>query len=574
MDGIVFSKLDEIVKNPDVLTKEYAPDHWYVMPYVAEDVSGNCLAAAEDEYPEDLILAPKINGWHKVFIGTWKLDGGYSFRMKLDNDKYFNFVNDSFYPSWGQWTYMETVEELFWRCADLTDREIIVKKPNRAGVAPLVWVRCVPMTEEEVAAYKAYINPEGHRNMHLHFDCDANYIWGIHSVEDSLMKLSSVENTDAKIVTQEVMESLYDYSTKYTTDRRLRTHSNKYSDENENAANLMPEISKARVDMLHDFGTLAYAGLRMSIGKNYVPVEQGFRVPFVDAHPEYYLCTRDGRAVATLSYAYPAVWDFVIDYLKKFIGYGYDGVSLFFHRGMHIAFEQPVLDEFARRYDGLDARLVPMDDARLKDVWCSFLTAFIRRLRDELDAFAGRHVPINIITGYTPEISRRIGIDVEELAKAGLIDHICGDCMETYERLGGCLDENGLIKMDVYTKALRKQAMVCRRFGESWELTKEGSLQYQAIADKYGIDYFAPLSPNIKTKAEDYINWVKDLKVLGVKNINFFNFCHSSQDVAVRHTTTKFGHDEVNLEYCRLNHYRIMSMDDCDISTYMPHWMG
>ena len=171
------------------------------MPYVAEDVSGNCLAAAEGEYPEDLIFAPKLKGWHKVFIGTWKLDGGYSFRMKLDNDKYFNFVNDSFYPSWGQWTYMETVEELFWRCADLTDREMIVKKPNRAGVAPLVWLRFVPMTEEEIAAYKDYISPEGHRNTHLHFDCDANYIWGIRSVEDSLMKLSGVENTDAKIVT-------------------------------------------------------------------------------------------------------------------------------------------------------------------------------------------------------------------------------------------------------------------------------------------------------------------------------------------------------------------------------------
>ena len=138
MEGIIFSRLNEIVKNPEVTTVEYSPNHWYVMPYTAEDVSGNCLMAAEDEYPEDLILAPGLKGWHKVFICSWKLDGGYSFRIKLDNEKYFNFANDSFYPSWGQWTYMEQAEEFFWKCADLTDREIIVKKPNRAGVAPLV----------------------------------------------------------------------------------------------------------------------------------------------------------------------------------------------------------------------------------------------------------------------------------------------------------------------------------------------------------------------------------------------------------------------------------------------------
>jgi hypothetical protein len=61
---------------------------------------------------------------------------------------------------------------------------------------------------------------------------------------------------------------------------------------------------------------------------------------------------------------------------------------------------------------------------------------------------------------------------------------------------------------------------------------------------------------------------------LGMKNFAFCNFSNFSQDLPVYHTTTKFGHDQVNLEFCRLTSYRVMSFDGVDISTYMPHWNG
>ena len=575
MEGIVFSNVNELVKNQDAISEPIKDGCWGVLPYEIDEVTGNCLVTREDDHPADLILAPKLTGWYKIFIASWKIAGGYSFRLKLDNEKYFKFFNDSSYPSSGQWSRMEYAEESFWRCADLTDREIIVKKaPAYGGLSPLVWVRCVPMTEEEIAEYKDYINPEGHRNLHLHFDGDTNLFYGVKNVDDALLKLTSVENTDAKLVTIECLEKLYSHAPNSPAARRLNSQSNEYADGNADAAALFAEIARARVALMHEFGTKAYAGLRMSLGDASSPNKSGEVMKFTAAHPACHIYTRDGRRVPIASYAYKETQDYVIEYLKELVSYGFDGVSLLFQRGMHIAFEQPVLDEFARRYDGLDARRVPMDDPRLKDVWCSFITDFIRRLRKELDASAGRHVGINIITGYTPEISRRVGVDVEAMAKEGLIDYITGCCMETYENLSGCVGEDGLIDLDEYKRRLPKQYMVSRKYGGIWDLVKEGSLAYKAIADQYGIEYFAPIMAHRPWCAEDYHNWVDDLKALGMKNIAFFNFCHSSQDIPVYHTMTKVGHDKVNLEYCRLTPYRVMSLDGVDISTYMPHWNG
>ncbi len=576
MEGIVFSNVDEIVKNKEVISEPMTPDHWGVIPYEVADIKGNCLVTVDEGHPGDLILAPNLTGWHKIFFCSWKLDAGYSFLMKLDNEKYFQIYNDASYPSAGQWSRMEYVEESFWKCADLTDRDIIIRKMSRYGyLSPIVWIRCVPMTEEEVAEYKDYINPEGHRNMHVHYDCDTNLFYGVKCPEDAVVKLPGLKNTDTKVCTIECNEVLYDYAGMDDPKaRRLTTNSIEYSEGDRAAASMMKEISELRVNMLHEFGIEAYAGLRVSISDGSSPNKAGHVMKFAKEHPEFHMYTRDGRRVSTASYAYKETQDYVIERFKELALYGYDGVSLLCQRGMHMGFEQPVLDEFARRFDGLDARRVPMDDPRLKEVWCSFFTDFVRRLRKTLDEATGRHVGINIITGYTPEIAKRVGIDVEAMAKEGLIDYITGDCAETYENLDGCLAEDGLIDLEKYKELLGKKYMVSRRHNQVWDLTREGSLQYMEIADKYGIEYFAPHTPHLCRSAEDYIAWHDKLRSIGVKNIAYFNFCHGVQDIPRYHTITKTGHDKVNLEYCRLTPYRVMSMDGCDISTYMPHWLG
>ena len=572
MEGIVYSNLKEIVKNKEAISTDVNTDKWGVMPFQAGEVTGECLIAAELAYPEDLVIAPPLKGWHKIYIATSRLFDGYSFDIKMDDDRFFMPTRKTSYAPTTNWTGMERVQEFFYRAADMTDSEIIIRKSGEI-ITPFFWLRFVPMTEEEVAEYKEYMNPEGHRNMHFHFDGDTNLWLGSETEEVLLVRAQMLKNTDAKIVTYEQIEPLVSYDIPKDQYRRLRKWTNKYCDENEKVAAKVADVAKLRIDYIHEIGAKAYVGIRPCLGDSERRIlGSGSYMKIVQEHPEWHMKTRDGRDLDIVSYAYEGVQNWMINFAKSTVDLGFDGVSMLMHRGMFIAFEQPVLDEFAKRHDGLDARLVPMDDKRLKDVWCDFMTAFFRRLRKELNEYAGRHVPINVITGYTPEISRRIGVDVEALCREGLVDHICQDSMETYETLDGCLTEDGLIDMEKYKEKLLRENTVWRNFGEIWNKTEEGAPLFVEICEKYGVEFFGQRAYYGGNPVK-HLDWVKKMRALGVKNFNFFNYCHYVQDLPLWYTMTKLGH-EVNEEYCTPNQYRMISLDGVDVSTYLPHWRG
>ena len=90
------------------------------------------------------------------------------------------------------------------------------------------------------------------------------------------------------------------------------------------------------------------------------------------------------------SYAYPEVRRKVIDNLMTIMDREYDGLCLVFNRGTFVAFEQPICDPVYERY-GIDARKLPMCDERYNSVVGSFVTEFLRELRERLDKhFTGR----------------------------------------------------------------------------------------------------------------------------------------------------------------------------------------
>ena len=531
MEGIVLSNLDELVKNPAVISEEESTEHWNVIDYEIADIKGKCIVASQQAQPDDITFVPGLKGWHKIFVASWRLDGGFALELKLDTDPVFTCFNDSATPAPGQWQRLEWVEEHFWCCADLTDREITLRKHNPLPwVTPLVWLRCVPMTEEEIAAYKDYTNAEGRQNLHVHFDTDHNRFYGMKNPENALLKPYSVRNSETKIVTQEVGDHFYAFE-KEPPKKKIRNlviRHKAYEDACRDFAVNVESIAKERLNLMHSMNMKLYAGLRMSMASFVTPWAPVIQRNFVNDHPEFYCKTRDDRTVAVCSYAYPEVRRYAIDFLKYVVSLGYDGVSLIAHRGIHMAFEQPVLDEFARRNDGLDARLVPIADARLNEVWCYFLTQFIRDLHEELDAEFGRHVPINIITGYDPDIAKRDGVDIETLAKEGLIDHVCGDFMDIYENLGRSLREDGLVNLETYKEDMRIRYMVGRHFGGNLDTVKVGYPKYLAICEKYGVEFFGGMTPSVRNNPEKMLEWWKEIADLGVKNFSIFNYCHFS----------------------------------------------
>ncbi len=572
MDGFVFSNLHEIVKNKEVISEKQSADIWGILPYETEAVQGNGLVAADIGNPDDVILSPKLSGWHKIFIASMMMQGAFYMNMRLDNEEHFSYLT----TNWGgrtpsTWHPDEQVREIFWCCADLTDRDIILSKSDSV-ITPLLWIRCVPMTEDEIAAYKESMRPDRPRNLHVHYDNAFDYRHGVDTEWDLIRGYEPLSRSSAKICSQEILNDVVDPAVFSDKCRLLSDrHRQLACVKDVHIAEEMDRIVKTRADYLHSIGVKFYAAFRMSMANVMTPWQPYARYQFVEDHPELYIKTRDGRTSAICSYAYPETHQFVIDYYKRAVARGYDGVSLIFHRGMHIGFEQPVLDEFARRNGGLDARRVPMDDARLKDVWCDFMTAFVRKLRDALDAHFGRHIPINVITGHSPEISRRVGIDIEALCREGLIDHFCAETMSTYENLTDCLAEDGLIDLEKYKEQLGKRYVVARQFGSDPENVKIGTPQFAAISEKYGVEFFAGMNPS-HSEGKQFADWVKMQKELGAKNISFFNYLEYTKSPYVMNAASLTALETIDPETYTPTFYRTLSLDGFDMSTYPPNW--
>ena len=114
MDGILITNLDEIVKNPEVTSVIQKSDRWGIMSYETGDFFGKGLVAADFGHPADVILQPKVAGWHKVYIASPRLNRGIWLTVRFDNEENFTHIKNSAFPPLSGWHPGESFEELFW----------------------------------------------------------------------------------------------------------------------------------------------------------------------------------------------------------------------------------------------------------------------------------------------------------------------------------------------------------------------------------------------------------------------------------------------------------------------------
>ncbi len=570
MEGIVISDLKSIVKNPDALGARGNAETWFPIDYETGDVKGKLLTANAAAHPEPIVLSPNLTGWYKIYLS--RIEGGFSY-IRLSDERMPTMITGVSADRPPRTYSFEWAEEIFWKAADLTGKDIVLAKHHKQDYScALAWLRFVPMTEEEAAAYQEYINADGHRNLHVHYDNDCNLWDGSDEVEHAMLKLAQIRYDDVKICTQEIMADNYDGRAINDHTKMLGWTSIVYNEENRKAALKQGEIHAARRELIHSYGAQYYAGFRMSLASFSGSSQPLMQEYFCEAHPECHMRTRDGRQVRICSYAYKKVQDYVIDLLINNVKtHGFDGVSLICHRGNVIGFEQPVLDECARRFDGLDARRLTFGDPRLTEVHCAIMTDFIIRMHKELDKAIGRHVPINMIVG---DATQHLGYDCEALAKAGAIDHISLDTLEHYEVTDDYRAEDGLIDMEKYKDKLKRAYTHHRRLGYKKERAFEEAARYLAVAEKYGIDFFGPLFKfGYKPNALGLImEWIEEMKAIGVKNFSFYNHCHAVGDVTACRVIGKAGREVVDPETYTMNFYRVLSYDGLDTSTYLPQW--
>lgn len=572
MKEILISDLASIVKQPEYIQSKMSRDAWQAAEYETGKAKGVMLAAGEETTPPRITLSPSLSGWYRVYICTVNI-GSNKFALKLTSDPAFSLIIPPKERPPVKWASYEYCQEFFWKCADMTDQEIDLEIPKSEfpTAAAVMWLRFEEMTDEETAEHKSRISDSSVKNAHYHFDGNEHTLDGLASPQSVLYRLSKLKDSNAEICS---IEFVSDYALDYHDEPFLSLTSKKFHQTERIHAENKQVYYAEKLNFLHSIHVEALAALRMSI-TNLGDVIDCPRIlhSFVINHPEYYCKTRDGRTVQTCSYAYPEVWDFAITGFKEMLDYGFDGISLIMHRGIMIGFESPVTERFEKLYPGIDPHVLPITDDRLNGVWRSFMTKFMTKLRQEVDSHTGRHVKINVITDFSPETARHIGIDIEEWAKNGLIDCVCQDTMELYEEVDDCMNDDGVIDLDKYKEKFMRTETVRRFFGNSPEKLVDGAAKYKEICSRYNVKFYGGIFSWPSSTATILENQ-RNLKKAGIDHFSVYNFIHLCPHQPYYHALANICRDEIDESMCRISNYRVLSLNGKDISTYNQNWVG
>ena len=325
-------------------------------------------------------------------------------------------------------------------------------------------------------------------------------------------------------------------------------------------------------------GYEVYATRRICLGDFYIPLTTQYLIHgALNGNEDLQIETRDGRTVQALSYAYPKAREMAIrSIIDSMDGLSYDGVSLAFHRGVFLGFEQPVRERVWTLY-GVDARVLPASDERLHGVWCEYLTTFMRELREKLDETFGKNkLKINAIVFFDPVSSKNFGFDVETWAKEGLVNNVSQGMMKWQEDLTNCLDGNGLINLEKYVFERGNREILQRVYTDrDTDLTVNGAKAFLDLLNPYDVDFYAAL-PWDNAPEHWFYKIASELKTIGVKNLFSWNTNHKARKPAVinaeKEISRNFASGKFGLKKAKV--YRVLSCGGKNIADWNVNWNG
>jgi hypothetical protein len=584
---VIFTDLYELAEPKSRVSRVRRYDAWEAIPYETGYHKGTMLMTMQEGAPEPVSFDLNLYGWYKIYFGVMAPGCPVYTYFKLDGDvTYSPLASRSAGHVWAEY---EFVQEILWRCENLNGQKLIMKHPKTyvKESSCLMWIRCVPMTDDEVAEYRALRETRGEYRIHAHIDTDFGGHDDIQSPDDALLHLQGLKNTDVTMCTQEVSIDYSGYyeqeicdsfvpgfvGEKLRAERFYRFHP------------MRKEIYKRMVDYCKSIGVRLHAGMRMEMGSFITPYDvPNFRLKFVDEHPEYRICSRDGHAAGALSYAYPEVQDHMISMLVDAFRQGFEGITLLWIRGTSFGFEKPVLDRISQLYPDIDGRRLTAEDPRLHGVWCEFMTEFMRKLRRALDGesqSSGRpRCNVHSVGCYTLKDNRLLGSDIEAWAREGLIDGFTAGMYSHYEDLSGCMsdDEPELIDLDKYDVWQKDHYIVRRRVGMEYDIMFNDIEAQQKIADEYGLEAFYTVNWE-KSPPSVYANEAAEIYKRGGKGVFTWDtnarVCYPPEWAG----TSVIGHKDMLPKVMDIYNdsrksYRLLKFGDNDIRYINVNWRG
>ena len=568
---ILLTNLDELVVEQENLSTTTVRDKWRVMEYETGYFKGKMLCAFELVNPKPITLKLGVKGIYKMYLGTIPfVNAGISMGVKinaLDNKDIIDFKDDTWKPEqhWAPYSY---AKEHFYKYVDFTkDDTIVINKPDYwlAKETYVAYIRLVESTKEEQLEYaKPRVGC-----VNYHFDWDFYLEEAYKNPSEWISRMTMLNGMGSEKV---FFETNFD---------NLQPADEDMINESMRHTKGVPRINQfikqrdvlrpAFIKTAHDMGMEIYGTHRMEMGDFFFCHEPNAN--YSKNYPEYRCKTRDGKVIGALSYAYLQTRQMKVAEMATYANV-YDGISLIYHRGTHVAFEEPVLNAVQEKY-GVDARTLQRSDERLIDVTCGFMTQFMRELR----AAVPSDKKINVIVYYDAELSRQYGLDVETWAKEGLIDSVSQGIMNHFEDIGPCIDEKGLVDLEKYKEYIKMHQPVKRIYAaeaEAIPLFIKGSKEFLEIANKYGIEYFGSLAWE-GNNVEDYTKLAVAQKEIGVKKFLSWDSNHKAKRLS-RINAEKYISRAENIEVKTVEdfvvYHRVLSIDGHDISAVNPNWRG
>ena len=589
---VFYTNLDEHFEPRENLSPYALMDKWRVVPIGTAEYSTNMLASLGG-HPEDITLSPELEGWYKIYLHIPAGDG--HLHIKLTNDPCFLKTETSIRDFY-------TMEELLWRCADMTGQSLTLTRKldaeNRHSM--LAAIRFVPMTEEEIVDYqreslrtdtkRIYATDDMHNR--LYFTHPRTYDdWRsvAFNYAHSDVEWLSIEQIRNFVCNRLPTSNTKEFCFPRAGDRNVQEQFPLFD---------YDEVLRTVVNQGHSQELKMSVSLRMGAwGLTYPYDQYYFDCDFMQENPQWRTYDRNGDEIAAMSYAYPEVRKFMVDELLHMARSGCDAVTLIWHRGIpYVLYEKPVADRFFELYGEYPYEL-PLDEPRLNRLHCDIMTDFIREVRSALDAEFGKgKIELHVRTLYSPYDTKYVGLDVEQWAKEGLIDAIISYPVRFHEMLPDEVWQDAVhtrIDLEKYTKFVRTKAGATIHPGDCELLppikNSRGELcgpngqaehvaEWMALEKQYGVKVYFEIMPR-QLPNEEFKRRALDLYNCGAERIALWDTCCRAEPRAMWSTAGRLGHkDELadmdTHEEAYYRRFRIYRIAGADISRYEPFWGG
>jgi hypothetical protein len=413
---------------------------WRLLDYESDRGKGVMLVAGQNTRAPEVTLPLNRKGWYAIWFGLRSQYGESRIEARLKSDSTFSLITH--HDLIGQrierrdmelrstsFTSGPRIDDLFWKYAELTGEEVVLRQVSVENVSQNVWlayVKLVPLGDEQVRESEPGRAGKTTRRLFAHNDAFGYTSWLRPTTEAEIRReLEPYRDTDfSRIYWEAGMGDRMYYPTRIglaATDDWIedpfRTRDRLSAESYREFRKRGIDPFRVAADYAHRIGLEFHAAYRVA-GFHFPPPEEEWNSGgLYDQHPEWRGRDRQGRRTPRLSYAYPGVRRFVLSLLREIAAYPIDGLCLLYNRRPPLVeYEPPVVESFRKMY-GKDPRRIDDRDPQWLAHRAEILTGFMREVRQ-----AFPKLEITAVVMGTPEENLYNAMDLEGWVRQDLVD--------------------------------------------------------------------------------------------------------------------------------------------------------